>query len=115
LKFPDDSSDTPASASIDETNGAVAENARNHVAVGASSNADAATPAATAAAAAASAARSNVPRQDQSLQTDAFLIYPYEHLFPSVLPSWFACQHTGKVNYWSKTSWQYKGMSRFFL
>ena len=52
---------------------------------------------AAAVAAAVAATNSDVTRQDQSLQTDAFLIYPYEHLFPSVLPSWFACHHTGKV------------------
>ena len=33
---------------------------------------------------------------DSSIQTEAFLIYPYEHLFPAVLPNWFDCQH-GKV------------------
>ena len=35
---------------------------------------------------------------DQSLQTDPFFVYPYEHLFPSVLPNMFPCQH-GKVSF----------------
>ena len=33
---------------------------------------------------------------DKSLQTDPFFVYPYEHLFPSVLPNMFSCHH-GKV------------------
>jgi len=28
-------------------------------------------------------------RQDQICQTDSYLVYPYEHLFPCALPSWF--------------------------
>ncbi len=92
--FPDGSADTTAS---NEANGTIAEAARNPVVV----ESDAAiTPAAMAAAvvAAVEATNSDVSRQEKSLQTDPFLAYPYEHLFPSVLPSWFACHHTGKVS-----------------
>ena len=27
---------------------------------------------------------------DKSIQTDAFVVYPYEHLFPSVIPQWLS-------------------------
>ena len=30
---------------------------------------------------------------DKSIQTDAFVVYPYEHLFPSVIPQWISSSY----------------------